>query len=60
MTKDPIVEEVHAVRDELSKEAGDDLLRIVEAAKRRQQESAKSHAVVTLPPKRIAPTRKAS
>jgi hypothetical protein len=60
MTKDPIVEEVHAIRDELSKEAGDDLRRIVESAKTRQQASAKGHAVVTLPPKRIAPNRKAS
>ena len=60
MTKDPIVEEVHAIREELAKEAGDDLRRIVEAARTRQQASAKDHAVVTLPPKRIAPTRKAS
>ena len=60
MTKDPIVEELHAIRDELSKEAGDDLRQIVEAAKRRQQASAKDRAVVTLPPKRIAPPRKAS
>jgi hypothetical protein len=60
MTKDSIVEEVHVIRDELSKEGGDDLRLIVEAAKRRQQDSAKGHAVVTLPPKRIAPTRKAS
>ena len=60
MTKDPIVEEVHAIREEISKEAGDDLDRILEAAKERQHTSENDHDVVRLPPKRVAPTRKAS
>ena len=60
MTKDLIVEEVHAIREELSKEAGDDLRRIVEAARQRQQASTDGRAMVTLPPRRVAPDRKAS
>lgn len=60
MKKDPIVDEIHQIREELSKESGDDLRRITEAARLRQQAAASSRAVVTLPPKRVVPARKAS
>lgn len=58
--KDAIVEEIHAIREEISREAGHDPQRILEAARLRQKDSAKAHQIVTLPPKRIAPARKAS
>lgn len=60
MTKDPIVEDVHGIREEISKEAGDDLDRILAAAKERQRTSEKDHVVVRLPPKHVALTRKVS
>ncbi len=56
--KDPIVEEVHAVREAIAREAGYDLDRIIEAARARQVASGRP--VVRLPPKKTAPTKKAS
>ena len=56
--KDPIIEEIHAVREALAREADDDLERILEAARARQQASG-VHAV-TLPPRKTAPVKKAS
>lgn len=56
--RDPIVEEVHAVRETLAREAGYDLNRIVEAARARQ--AASGRPVVRLPPKRTDSTKKAS
>ena len=60
MKNDPIVDEIHRIREELSKQSGDDLRRITEAARKRQQASANNRAVVTLPPKRVVPAKKAS
>lgn len=56
--KDPIVEEVHAVRETIAREAGYDLDRIIEAARARQ--AASGRPVVRLPPKKTTPTQKAS
>ena len=60
MKKDPIVDEIYQIREELSKESGHDLRRIAEAARKRQQASANTRTVVTLPPKRVVPAKKAS
>lgn len=51
---DPIVDEVHKVREQLAREAGFDLRRLVA----RLQESQKIHGdrLVTRPPKRIDET----
>ncbi len=56
--KDPIVEEVHAVREAIARDAGYDLDRIVEAARARQ--AASGRLVVQLPPKKTVPIKKAS
>lgn len=57
MRNDPIVDEIHRIREELSKASGDDLRRITEAARKRQLASANIGAVVTLPPKPVAPAK---
>ena len=49
--KDPIVEEVHAVREAIAKASDDDIERIVAAARDRQ--AAAGTKVVRLPPRRI-------
>lgn len=54
-TKDPIVEEVHAVRQAIARESGDDLDRIIAAARARQ--AAESRRVVRLPPKKVPATK---
>jgi hypothetical protein len=54
----PIIDEVRAVREALARESGDDIEKIVEAARRRQAESGRT--VVTLPPKTPQVTKRAS
>lgn len=39
MKSDPIVDEIHAVREALSRASGDDIRKIADAAKARQEES---------------------
>ena len=56
--KDPIVEQIHAIREAIAKASGNDLECIAEAARARQATSARK--VVCLPPKRIVPLDKAS
>ena len=58
METDPIIEEIHAVREALSKESGHDIRKIAEAAKARQTESGRK--TVRLPPRKAKATRKAS
>ena len=58
MEPDPIIEEIHAIREALSRESGDDIRRIAEAAKARQAESGRK--TVRLPPRKAKATRKAS
>jgi hypothetical protein len=58
MERDPIVEEIHAVREALSRASGDDLRAIAEAAKARQAKSGRK--AVRLPPREPKATRRAS
>jgi hypothetical protein len=55
---DPIVDEIHAIRDAIAKTSGNDLGRIAAAAKARQ--AAGGRRVVKLPAKRTAAAKKAS
>jgi hypothetical protein len=54
--KDPIIEEIHAVREELAREAGYDLERMLEAARARQE--AGGLQVVRLSPRKPTPRRR--
>lgn len=54
----PIIDEVRAAREALARESGDDIEKIVEAARQRQAESGRT--VVTLPPKTPHVTKRAS
>jgi len=58
MSTDQIVEEIHKVREALSKASGDDIRKIAEAARARQAESGRKG--VRLPPRKVRPRRKAS
>lgn len=53
---DPILEEIHAIREALARQAGYDVERIAEAARKRQAESGRK--VVTLPPRPAATVKK--
>lgn len=55
---DPIVEEVRATREALARASGDDIEKIVEAARARQAQGGR--AVITLPPKRTQAAKRAS
>lgn len=55
---DPIVEEIHAIREAMAKACNDDLQKIAEAARSRQ--AAGGRKVVKLPPRRAATAKKAS
>ena len=48
--KDPIIEEIHAVREEIARAAGYDIERILEAARARQ--AASGREAVRLSPRR--------
>jgi hypothetical protein len=58
MEPDPIIEEIQAIREALSKASGDDIRKIAEAAKARQAQSGRK--AVRLPPREAKATRKAS
>lgn len=58
MEPDPIIEEIHAIREALSKASGDDIRKIAEAAKSRQAQSGRK--AVRLPPRKAKVARKAS
>ena len=58
MQADPIIEEIHAIREALSKASDDDIRKIAEAAKARQAQSVRK--VVQLPPRKPKVVRKAS
>ena len=53
MLEDPIIEELHRVREEIAAEFNYDLSAIVADLRRRQQ--AENRQVISLPPKRIVP-----
>ena len=56
--KDPIIEEIHAVREEIARQAEYDLERMLEAARARQ--AADGRQAVRLPPRKAEPVKKAS
>lgn len=56
--RDPIIEEIHAVREKIAREADYDIEKILEAARARQ--AADGQKTVRLPPKRVEPAKKAS
>jgi hypothetical protein len=58
MSTDLVVEEIHLIREALSKASGDDIRKIAEAAKARQVQSGKDAR--RLPPRKPRPVRKAS
>ena len=51
MLRDPIVEEVRAIREALAKEHGNDVSAIVAALQRRRAKSGRK--LVSLPPRRV-------
>ena len=53
---DPIIEEIHAIREAIAKESGYDAQKIAEAARKRQAESGRK--AVTLPPRPVATSKK--
>lgn len=57
MASDPILDEIHAVREALSRAAGHDIRKIADAAKARQAESGKKS--VRLPPRKAKAVRQA-
>ncbi len=58
MESNRIVDEIHTVRDALSKASGHDIRKIAEAAKARQADSGKK--AVRLPPRQVKAVRQAS
>jgi hypothetical protein len=58
MTRDPILDEIHAIRKDLSRASGDEIRRIAEAARARQAQSGRK--AVRLPPRKVSAVRKAS
>jgi len=56
--KDPIIEEIHAVREEIARQSGNDLEKILEAARARQAGSGLP--AVRLNPRKPEPIKKAS
>ena len=56
--KDPIIEEIHAVREEIARQADYDLDKMFEQARARQEASGLK--AVRLPPRRPEPAKKAS
>ncbi|MEW6744464.1 MAG: hypothetical protein AB1486_17050 [Planctomycetota bacterium] len=58
MEPDPIIEEIHAIREALSKASGDDIRKIAEAAKARHTQSGRK--ALRLPPRKAKGARKAS
>jgi hypothetical protein len=55
---DPIIEEIHAVREEIARKAGYDLEKMLEEARARQ--AASGLPVVQLPPRKAKTLKKAS
>ncbi|MFS8068164.1 MAG: hypothetical protein ACMG6S_17560 [Byssovorax sp.] len=58
MPPDPIVDEIHAIREALSRASGDDIRKIAEAARARQVQSGRK--AEQLPPREVRLKKKAS
>ena len=58
MEPDPIIEEIHAIREALAKASGNDIRSIAEAAKARQYKSRRKGT--WLPPRKVRSVLKAS
>ena len=58
MEPDPIIEEIHAIREALSNASGNDIRKIAEAAKARQAQGGRK--AVRLLPRKAKAARKAS
>lgn len=58
MPTDLVVEEIHVIREALSRASGDDIRKIAEAAKARQMQSGTT--AQRLPPRKARSLRKAS
>jgi hypothetical protein len=58
MPSDPIVEEIHKIREALAEASGNDLRKIAQAANARQRASGRQ--AVRLPPRPTQPAKKAS
>ena len=58
MATDLIVEEIHVIREALSKASGDDIRKIAEAARARQLQSGRK--AERLSPRKVRPLCKAS
>ena len=56
--KDPFIEEIHAVREDIARAADYDLKKMLEAARERQ--AASGVQAVRLPPRKAEPVKKAS
>ena len=56
MPTDPIIDEIHAVREALAEAAGYDADRVAEAARKRERESGRT--AVTLPPRPVTILKK--
>jgi hypothetical protein len=57
-SEDAIIDELHVIRETISKASNDDIQEIVKAARNRQEQGGRK--AVRLPPKRSAPAEKAS
>jgi len=56
--KDPIIEEIHSIRDAIARKSGFDIDKIIEAARARQ--AAEGRKVIKLPARKPGATKKAS
>ena len=55
--KDPIIDEIRAIRDAIAREHDYDIAKIAEAMRERERTSGRKY--VTLPPRKVVDTRKA-
>lgn len=60
MTREPLVDEIHGIRQAISKESDDNLQRIAAAARQRQERSGSERVVVRLEPRCVTPVKKVS
>jgi len=59
-TPNPIIEELHRIREEISRESGDDMKKIAQAVNQKQTKANPELHVLRLPPNRVPREKKAS